>query len=134
MVDSTPAPCGTTTIIVGKFSTGIRWSHNLTRGPCPLLTLQGVTQLVGSDESGGLALGVDMRQIGGHTGRMNDIVERQVGDQGILLEEQRQRLADSSSGTANGHLVVVLDRECKDMARVPMLCQAVYLLLADAVY
>jgi len=93
-----------------KFSTRIPLSHNLTRGPCPLLTLQGIAQLVGTDESGGLALGVDVRQIGGHTGRMDDVVEGQIGDQGILLEEQRQRLANSSSGAADGHLVVVLFR------------------------
>lgn len=82
---------------------------NLTYCPLPL-TLQRVAQLVGANESGSFALGVNVRQIGSHAGRVHNIVQGELSDQGILLEQQRQGLTNAASGAANGHLVVILQK------------------------
>lgn len=79
---------------------------------CPLsLTLQRVAQLVGANESGSFALGVNVRQIGSHAGCVHNIVQGELRDQGILLEQQRQGLTNAASGAANGHLVVILKKK-----------------------
>lgn len=82
---------------------------NLTYCPLPL-TLQRVAQLVGANESGSFALGVNVRQIGSHAGRVHNIVQGELRDQGVLLEQQRQGLTNAASGAANGHLVVILQK------------------------
>ena len=40
-----------------------------------------------------------MAQVGSNTGGVDDIVQGQVGDQGRLLQEKRQRLANAASST-----------------------------------
>lgn len=47
-----------------------------------------------------------MADIGGNTRRTTDIVEAQLRDKGVGLEQERERLADTSSGTENGNLGV----------------------------
>jgi hypothetical protein len=67
------------------------------------------------------ALGVDVANVGSdtcrvlehayslyrrcrRTGRKADVVERELADSGVELQEQRQRLADTSGGTEDGDL------------------------------
>lgn len=45
-----------------------------------------------------------MADIGGDTRRATDIVEAERGDEGVLLEEEGEGLADSSTGTEDGDL------------------------------
>jgi len=45
------------------------------------------------------ALGVDVANIGGDTGCATDIVESELGNSGVKLEEEGERLADTTSST-----------------------------------
>jgi len=45
------------------------------------------------------ALGVDVANIGGDTGCAPDIVESELGNSGVKLEEEGERLADTTSST-----------------------------------
>ena len=45
-----------------------------------------------------------MADIGGDARRATDIVEVERRDELVLLEEERQRLADASAGTEDGDL------------------------------
>lgn len=51
--------------------------------------------------SGDSGLCVDVREIGSDSGSVDNIIERQVGDQVRLLQEQREGLSDSSGSAAN---------------------------------
>lgn len=42
-----------------------------------------------------------------HTGATTDVVEGEVGDTLVELEEERQRLSNSTSGTEDGDLGVL---------------------------
>jgi hypothetical protein len=44
-------------------------------------------------------VGVDVRDVGSDSGSTSDIVERQAGDQGVGLEEQRHGLTDTTCGS-----------------------------------
>lgn len=48
--------------------------------------------------------GVDVRKIGSNTDSVDDIVKSEVGDERRLLEEKRERLADTTSGADNSSL------------------------------
>jgi len=48
-----------------------------------------------------LGVGVDVGQVSGNTGGVDNVVEGKVGDQGRLLEEERQRLSDTAGSTEN---------------------------------
>jgi len=63
-------------------------------------TLEGLVHRVTTMASD-LGLCVDMRKIGGDTGGVDDIKEGEVRDKVGLLQEQRERLADSSCGAAD---------------------------------
>ena len=63
-----------------------------------------------------LAVGVNMANIGSNTGGAADIIEAQRGDERVVLEEQRERLANSSTGAENGDLGPV-DRRRRELSR-----------------
>lgn len=50
------------------------------------------------------ALGVDVANISGDTGAATDVVEGELADAGVELEEERQRLADTTAGTEDDDL------------------------------
>jgi len=50
-----------------------------------------------------LGVRVDVAQVSGNTGGVNNVVEREVRDQRRLLEEERQGLTDTTSSTKNGN-------------------------------
>jgi hypothetical protein len=50
------------------------------------------------------ALGVDVADISGNAGGATDIEERELSDARVELEEEGQRLADSTAGTEDGNL------------------------------
>lgn len=45
--------------------------------------------------------GGDVRQVGGDTGSVDDIVERELVDEGRDLEEEGQRLANATGSTCD---------------------------------
>jgi hypothetical protein len=51
-------------------------------------------------------LGVNVRDIGSNTRSTSNVVQAQGGDGRISLQEQRQRLSDTSSGTEDGDLAL----------------------------
>jgi hypothetical protein len=59
---------------------------------------------VGSDTWGVLAHARSLYRRCGRTGRKADVVERELADSGVELQEQRQRLSDTSGGTEDGDL------------------------------
>lgn len=48
-----------------------------------------------------LGVGVDVGQVSGNTGGVDNVVKGKVGDQGGLLEQERQRLSDTAGSTEN---------------------------------
>ena len=50
-----------------------------------------------------LSIGVDVGEISSDSGRVDDIVESQMSDEFVLLEQQTQRLADSSRRAQQSH-------------------------------
>ena len=50
--------------------------------------------------------GVDVADIGGNTRCTADIIQTERGDQRVAFQQQRQRLANSTSGTEDGNLGV----------------------------
>lgn len=56
-------------------------------------------QLRIADESLDSTGGVDVRQVSGNTGSVDDIVEGKAGDGGVVFEEEGERLADTASGS-----------------------------------
>jgi hypothetical protein len=50
------------------------------------------------------ALGVDVADISGNAGGATDIEERELSDTGVELEEEGQRLSNSSTSTEDGNL------------------------------
>lgn len=50
------------------------------------------------------ALGVDVADISSNAGGATDIEEGELSDTGVELEEERQRLSDSTAGTEDGNL------------------------------
>lgn len=78
-----------------------------------LLTFQSLLQVLGSIEADNFRAGVNMRQIGSDSGCVHDIVERQLGDQWAVLQQQRERLADTARSSAYGDLDIVLESKKK---------------------
>lgn len=64
-----------------------------------------------------LAGGVNVADIGCDTRRTTDIVEAQGGDEFVLFEEQRERLANASSGAEDGDFCLARGRG-RELARV----------------
>ena len=50
------------------------------------------------------ALGVDVADISGNAGGAANVEEGELSDTGVELEEERQRLSDSSTSTKDGNL------------------------------
>lgn len=50
-----------------------------------------------------LSIGVDVGEVSSDSGGVDDIVESQVSDEFVLLEQQTQRLADSSRRAQQSH-------------------------------
>ena len=79
-----------------------RPTGNTSRDDNDVSTGQGLGETVISREetvNGGD--GRDVREIGGDTGSVDDIVEREVVDKWAGLEEEGQRLANATSGSGN---------------------------------
>lgn len=74
------------------------------------LTFQSFFQILRTVVSNNLAGCVDVRQVGGDSGCVHNIVERQVGDQWTVLQQQWQRLADATWSAAHGDLDIVLEK------------------------
>lgn len=53
-------------------------------------------------------VGVDVRDVGGDTGGVADIVEGELSDVGVLLEEEREGLADTTWGKSQWAVVKAL--------------------------
>ena len=51
-----------------------------------------------------LALGINVGDICGNAGSAADVVEAERGDEGVLLKEEGEGLADTSTGTEDGDL------------------------------
>ena len=51
-----------------------------------------------------VALGVNVADISGNAGSAANVEERELSDTGVELEEERQRLSDSTAGTEDGDL------------------------------
>ena len=49
-----------------------------------------------------VALSVDVRDICGHARTPDDIVQRELADSGVELQEEGERLADTTRGTKDG--------------------------------
>jgi len=60
--------------------------------------------LVGGQEAAHFRVGRDVRQIGRDTGGVDDIVERELVNEGRELQEQREGLANATSSTSNDGL------------------------------
>jgi hypothetical protein len=60
-------------------------------------------KLSGTNVASDLGLGVDMTKISSDTRSVHDIVKRQVSNEIRLLQEQRERLANTASGTTNSN-------------------------------
>lgn len=66
-----------------------------------------------------------MRKVGGNSGRVDNIKERELGNELVLLEQQRHGLSDSTRSTEHGDFKASLcgrsaceaKRGCKDMRR-----------------
>lgn len=69
---------------------------------------QSLLQIFRPIVAGDLRVGFNVRQIGGHSGRVDNIVQGQFRHQGALLQQEGQRLANATGSTANGHLDIVL--------------------------
>jgi hypothetical protein len=54
-----------------------------------------------------LGVSVDVGQVSGDTGGVDNVVEGEVGDQRGLLEEERQGLSDTAGSTENGNPRIV---------------------------
>ena len=61
------------------------------------------------------ALGVDVADISGNAGGTANVVEGELSDAGVELEEERQRLSDSTAGTEDGNLGELLEMSCQWM-------------------
>ena len=61
------------------------------------------------------ALGVDVADISGNAGGATDIEEGELSDTGVELEEERQRLSDSTAGTEDGNLGELREMSCQWM-------------------
>ena len=61
------------------------------------------------------ALGVDVADISGNAGGTANVVEGELSDAGVELEEERQRLSDSTAGTEDGNLGELLEMSCQRM-------------------
>lgn len=61
------------------------------------------------------ALGVDVADISGDAGGTANVVEGELSDAGVELEEERQRLSDSTAGTEDGNLGELLGMSCQWM-------------------
>jgi hypothetical protein len=59
--------------------------------------------VVGGEEALNGSGGVDVREVGSNTLGVDDIVERELSDRGVELEEERERLADTTWGLAGLH-------------------------------
>jgi hypothetical protein len=53
--------------------------------------------------------GVNVANVGSNTGGVDNVKESKVGDGGLVLEEKREGLADTASGTEDGNLAVGLE-------------------------
>lgn len=58
----------------------------------------------GSLVAGDLRLGVDVRDVSGNTGAAADVVQGKLGNSGVELEQEGQRLANATGSTENGDL------------------------------
>ena len=66
-----------------------------------------------------------MAEISSHTRGVHQIVQRQVADQIVLLQQQRQRLANTSSGTQYGYLSVLQQRRTRHIQPLQKYCLGV---------
>lgn len=74
--------------------------HILTRNDNGVCAFKGISHVFFA-MSCHLGFGVDVRQICSDARSVDDVVQRQMGDQVRLLEKKRERLTDSTGGTAN---------------------------------
>ena len=56
-----------------------------------------------------------MADISSNAGGATDIEEGELSDTGVELEEERQRLSDSTAGTEDGNLGELLEMSCQWM-------------------
>lgn len=75
-----------------------------------LSILHGMLQLLLARESSDLGLGGDVAEISGHTRSVDHVVKCELRHPGVLLQEQRQRLPNSSTGSENSHTGISLRR------------------------
>ena len=54
--------------------------------------------------------GIDVANVGSDTRSTTNIVEGQVGDVGVKLEQEGERLADTSASTEDGDLLLTSSR------------------------
>jgi hypothetical protein len=66
----------------------------------------GGSRIIASDG----AVGVDVAEISGNTRATADIVQSQLGDAGVQLHQQRERLANATTSTENGDLGGIASR------------------------
>jgi len=62
-----------------------------------------VFQLVRSVISRNLSGCADMRKVGCYTGRVHNVVQRELIDERVHLKKKRERLSDSAGSTEHGH-------------------------------
>lgn len=60
---------------------------------------------------------VDVGQISCHSRSMDDIIQPELGDEGALLQQQRQRLSNSAGSTTNSHFGITLSIPSKSVQR-----------------
>ena len=57
-----------------------------------------------------MGLGLDMAEVGRHSGSAHDVVEGQLADGAALLQQQRHGLAYAARRAQHGHAVPALSR------------------------
>lgn len=72
-------------------------------------------QLVVAVERLDFGIRVNVAEIGGYSRRVDDVEQRQLGDQGRLFKEQRQWLSDATAGSAHGHFYISLRKGKKSL-------------------
>lgn len=73
-------------------------------------TFDGVGKLLRALMASDLGAGVHVGQVHGHSGRHGrQVVQREVGHQRVVLQEQGQGLPDAPSGSSDDHFEVPLE-------------------------
>jgi len=95
-----------TSVGVEKIITGhTGLSGDTSRDNNDFRTLKGLLEtVILRSEASNLGVGVDVAQISSNTGRVDNIVQGEVSDSGVVLEEKGERLANTTSSTENGNL------------------------------